>query len=140
MGVLKKGKVRSLAISVGHPDEALNPQIKQCFDAVQVNFSMLDMRIIENGFLSSKPQNVGVVARTPLNFGFLASNFPVTVKFDERDHRSNWSRERITGWIQGANKILAKAGLENLDETNRVAYALRFVHLLRRLRPSYREC
>ena len=123
----KEGKVRSLAISLGSPDEALSPQIKQFFDAVQVNFSMLDMRIIKNGFLSNKPHSVGVLARTPLNFGFLASNFPLSIKFDERDHRSNWSRDHITGWIRGANTILAKAGLTKLDETkDRVAYALRF--------------
>ena len=78
------------------------------------------------GFCQTSPTCWGSCP-DPLNFGFLASNFPLSIKFDERDHRSNWSRDHITGWIRGANTMLAKAGLTKLDETkDRVAYALRF--------------
>ena len=78
----KEGLVRALAISVNNPNDASNPIVLSNFDAVQLNLSLLDMRVVEKAFLQEAlDSKISIVARTPLNFGFLAENFPLDVKF-----------------------------------------------------------
>ena len=128
LSLIQKGYTKAISISLKHPDHCLIPSIQQKFPSFQVNFSALDMRLIRNGYLESKAsKNIGLVARTPLCFGFLAENFHKDIKFKSNDHRSQWSQKHIHHWIDGANLILSKLGL--LDENNskqRIGLALKF--------------
>ena len=123
-----EGKVKCLAISLNDPNDALCSVVYENFGVIQVNFSLLDMRLLSNGFMSSSASGkLGVIARTPFNFGFLARNYPIDVKFGETDHRSRWSQKQLMKWIKGANQVLTALGIDNLnDSEQRVHFALKF--------------
>ena len=124
----QEGKVRALAISLNSPEDALQSIVTDNFTVIQVNFSLLDMRIVTNGFLvTERETQLGIIARTPLNFGFLANNYRQGIKFNEADHRSRWPMSQIRAWINGANELLTVLGIENLDDRQaRVNLALKF--------------
>ena len=94
----KEGKIRAVGYSVKNPEDALVAIEKYGVDAVQVNFNMIDERIITLGVLEkAKDFGVGVIARTPLAFGFL-SGLITDLNFNKSDHRSKWSMEQLKKW------------------------------------------
>jgi len=96
----KEGKIKVFGISVQHPSDALIAINELGFKSVQVNFNMIDQRVIENGFLGlAKKHKTGIIARTPLNFGFLSGKL-VNARFDPRDHRSVWSEVQLKRWAE----------------------------------------
>lgn len=104
------GDVRAWGASPKSPTEALaaletfKPQV------VQVNLNMMDVRAFECGLLDrASALGVGVVARTPLCFGFLAGGLHEESVFSPDDHRSAWPRAQIAAWVQGARLVLAAA-------------------------------
>ena len=121
-------KVRAIAISLNNPLDSCNRLIFEHFQAVQVNFSLLDMRLISSGFFNNNNVNKpGVLARTPLNFGFLAQNFPKDITFEKCDHRSRWPRSQIESWIDGANQMFEAIGLSDVEDIQARTYlALKF--------------
>ena len=123
-----QGKIRCIGISLNNPCDALDPLIVEHFEVIQTNFSLLDMRLLTNGFLKSEnAKKVGVLARTPFNFGFLANNFPPDVRFDSRDHRSKWPKSQLLSWINGANGVLRSLKISDLNsQEERVKLALGF--------------
>ena len=67
---------------------------------------------------------IGIIARTPLIFGFLSGKFDVGIKFPAEDHRSTWSREQIVSWIENGREITEVMG--NLTDCTPCQVALRF--------------
>ena len=103
-----EGKVRSLGISVKQPEDAFFLLDLFPFQTVQANFNMLDIRVIQTGLLQKLKQfNVGLIARTPLAFGFLAGELNGEEAFSAQDHRSRWPREQIRLWAKGANDLFS---------------------------------
>src|SRR3989338_3843598 len=79
----KEGKIRALGISVRSPDDGLIAIRKFGFKCVQVNFSLLDQRAVENELMElCKARNVGLICRTPLCFGFLSGKYSAESVFD----------------------------------------------------------
>ncbi|TSC82484.1 MAG: hypothetical protein G01um101420_317 [Parcubacteria group bacterium Gr01-1014_20] len=96
----KEGKILAFGVSVRKPADSLIAVNELGFESVQVNFNMIDQRIVENGFMEiALEKNIGVVARTPLCFGFLTGKYS-GAKFDPRDHRSSWPVEQIATWAR----------------------------------------
>ena len=94
-----EGKVRAVGISANSPDDGLAIVSEFGVKAVQVNFSLVDQRVLENGFLDlCEKQGVGVVVRTPLCFGFLTGNYSTESKFEPGDYRRRWSSEQVSRW------------------------------------------
>ncbi len=92
-----KGKVRALGLSLKNARLPFETSVLARLDCVQVNFNLVDQRILENGFLELCTQHqIGVIARTPLCFGFLAGE--TAMDFPEGDHRARWSPEQVTTW------------------------------------------
>jgi aryl-alcohol dehydrogenase-like predicted oxidoreductase len=101
------GTVRALGVSVKSPYDALEIFDIFQFDVIQSNFNMLDIRVLSSGLYDLiNKYNVGLIARTPLAFGFLAGNFSENHVFPKDDHRSNWSQEQINLWIKGSRHLL----------------------------------
>jgi aryl-alcohol dehydrogenase-like predicted oxidoreductase len=99
-----EGKVRSFGVSVGSPTDGLIAVKEFGFKALEVNFNMLDQRALECGLLEiCQQQNVGVIARTPLCFGFLTGAVSPGQDFEAGDHRSTWSSEQLDCWANGGN-------------------------------------
>ena len=71
---------------------------KKIFNCMQINFNLIDQRANENGlFKKCIDNNVAIIGRTPLCFGFLTENI-IILKFHEDDHRKRWSKEQIELW------------------------------------------
>lgn len=97
----REGKIRAIGISVRSPDDGLIAIEKFGFKVVQVNFNLIDQRAIENGLFDlSKKENVGIIVRTPLGFGYLTGNLKGDEKFEGLDHRKNWPAEQVRRWAK----------------------------------------
>ncbi|KAB2833954.1 MAG: aldo/keto reductase, partial [Candidatus Brocadia sp.] len=93
------GKIRTYGISVRAPDDGLAAIQEFDCKVVQVNFNMIDQRAINNGLLGlAFERKVGIIARTPLCFGYLTGKFHGNEKFDGIDHRTNWPVEQRQRW------------------------------------------
>jgi aryl-alcohol dehydrogenase-like predicted oxidoreductase len=94
-----KGKVRALGISLKGPEEGDKALALYPFAAVQVNFNLLDQRLLDLGLAQRcAEKGVGVIGRTPLCFGFLTTKYAADEKFEPSDHRSRWSVEQRRVW------------------------------------------
>lgn len=102
----RAGKIRSFGASVKSPAEAL-PLIRDCrVPIVQANLNMLDIRAFDSGlFDRAREHRVGVIARTPLCFGFLSGAVTRETDFPPGDHRRAWPRAQIEQWIAGADAV-----------------------------------
>ena len=105
-GFVSDGRVRALGVSPKAPHEALEMIGEFPFKAAEVNFNMMDLRAIECGlFDAASKQGVGLIARTPLCFGFLTGTIDADTKFKATDHRSRWPQAQIERWVSGARKL-----------------------------------
>ena len=121
----KEGKTRAIGISVRSPDDGLIAIRRFGFKSIQVNFNMVDQRALENGLFDlAKKENVGIIVRTPLCFGFLTGWYSADSEFDSRDHRSTWPPEQIARWAT-AQQLFSSVLGENEGQTG-AQIALRF--------------
>ena len=120
-----EGKTRALAMSAKSPDEAVAAVTEFGFKIVQINLNMMDLRAQQNGFLAlAAERGIGVIARTPLCFGFLSGTIGTDTRFPDGDHRNGWSRAQIERWIEGASCLHDAAGRP--EGQTRAQVALRF--------------
>lgn len=94
----KEGKIRFYGISVKSPNDGIPAINKFGFSVIQINFNMMDQRAAANGLLNlAHEKDVGIIVRTPLNFGFLSGKVS-HLNFHPSDHRSTWSQEQLRRW------------------------------------------
>src|SRR5687767_3499641 len=95
------GKIRAFGLSARSPGDAKAAVERFGFPVVQVNFNLIDHRAVENGlFQLCGQRGVGVIARTPLCFGYLSGTLTGEEEFRGRDHRANWPREQLRRWAR----------------------------------------
>lgn len=123
--LIDSGKVRKFGISLKTP-KYLKVQHKLFpWASFQYNCSILDQRIVEshqlvNTYLS---QSLKLIARTPLNFGFLTDQPPNIDNLPPNHHLKNWPREQLSDWLSKRIKVID--ALEGSD-FHILAAALRF--------------
>ena len=89
---LNEGKVRTLGISVRSPQDGFSVAKNKIFSSIQVNYNLTDLRAKKIGlFELCAKNNIGIIIRTPLAFGFLTGKYRSVKNFDIGDHRSKWS-------------------------------------------------
>lgn len=121
----RAGTIKAIGVSVKSPEDIPSLLNFFPFDAVQVNFNMMDIRVLQLGLLDLVAKsNVGFIARTPLAFGFLTGMYSGEEIFHGLDHRSRWSKGQLRLWSQGA-KLLHSSCLES-ELISPIATALRF--------------
>ena len=105
----KNGKIRFYGISCRTPDDGYKFINNYKFDCLQVNFNLIDQRIIDNKLINlAKKKNLGIIARTPLVFGFLTKKVHSLTNFKRLDdHRSNFSKDLRKKW-ENATKFYEK--------------------------------
>lgn len=119
-----EGSIRAYGISARSPADAVSAVRNYPFDSVQVNFNLTDQRAIETGLFGiCEDKKIGVIARTPLCFGFLSGEYQET-KFDSSDHRSAWSKEQREVWAT-AYSLFQDTVRKDREQTN-AQVALRF--------------
>ena len=93
-------------ISSKTPEKALDLLKVLKSPTIQCNFNVLDKRCIDNNLLSYCDTNkIGVIARTPLAFGFLSLKIKADKNFSTSDHRSRWSKNIKEDWVKSSQKI-----------------------------------
>jgi len=106
--IVQQGKARMWGVSTRSPADALVVLKNAKPQVLQVNLNMMDVRAIEIGLLDmAQDYGVGIIARTPLCFGFLSGTIRPDTDFRPGDHRRNWSKRQIEAWINGAEELLA---------------------------------
>lgn len=99
----QSGKIRTYGISARSPADARIAVEQLGFGVVQVNFNLIDHRAIEIGLFDlCREKQTGVIARTPLCFGYLTGELTGDETFQGRDHRANWPREQLSRWANSA--------------------------------------
>lgn len=120
----KEGKIRAFGISAHSPDVGLIAIKEFGIPCLQVNFNMSDQRALENGLIDlCREKEVGLIARTPLCFGFLTGRYSPQARFGPTDHRSRWSRGQIELWAQGAQVF---SSVVKAPSQTQAQFALRF--------------
>jgi len=105
----REGLIRAFGVSAKSPADALAMLRRHRVPVVQVNLNMLDTRAVECGLLAlAEASATGIIARTPLSFGFLAG--AAQRDFPPGDHRRRWPAEQIERWREGARAAHAIAG------------------------------
>ena len=106
-GLQAAGKIRAWGVSAKSPADALEALRTAEPDAIQANFNMMDVRVVDSGLLDDAARRgVGFIGRTPLCFGFLSGTIRRDTAFPPGDHRLGWSREQLDTWIDGAADLL----------------------------------
>ena len=119
----RQGKVRAIGISLRSPEEGERALALYPFDAVQVNFNLLDQRALDSGLMERCQQRgAGIIVRTPLCFGFLTGGYSATQKYDASDHRSRWNVEQRRVWSSAYELF---SGVKGRADTP-AQFALRF--------------
>ena len=104
-----EGLIRAFGSSLKAPDSGIAAMDELGAATLQVNLNMLDPRAIDSGLLAVTAQRgVGIVARTPLCFGFLSGKIDETTAFGEDDHRSRWPRDQLIRWSRAAKSIFSR--------------------------------
>ncbi len=95
------GKIKSYGISTRTPQDAVRAVDEFRFRVVEVNFNMIDQRALDSGFFDlAKADNIGVIVRTPLTFGYLTGKLHGDEQFKGVDHRANWPKNQLERWAQ----------------------------------------
>jgi aryl-alcohol dehydrogenase-like predicted oxidoreductase len=121
----RAGKIGAWGLSTKTPAEAGVAIREFAAACVQANFNLADQRALEDGLLDlALSTDTGLIARTPLAFGFLSGRLSAQAEFPEGDHRRNWSKERIAQWAS-ASRTLA-GDIAARDGQSLAQVALRF--------------
>jgi len=101
--LIQDGKVASVGISLRSPT-LLSEQVKLFgWGSFQYNLSLVDQRIRDYFDLLRGFQGF-LIARTPLNFGFLTESPPNINKLGEKNHLSGWGKKQLQEWETNANR------------------------------------
>lgn len=105
-------KVRNIGLSARSPLDAMDLLKLYPFASVQVNFNLIDHRGVDDGLFSlAKKENIGIIARTPLCFGYLTGKLSGKKDFKGQDHRANWPEDQLNRWANAPglfDKLLQK--------------------------------
>lgn len=100
-GWIQAGKIRTFGISVRSPADGIAAIQRFGFPVIQVNFNMIDQRAADDGlFALARKTGTGIIARTPLVFGYLTGNLTGTERFVGTDHRANWPGDQRQRWAE----------------------------------------
>ena len=106
--LVRQGKTRAWGLSMRSPTDALVSLNETKPPVLQVNLNMMDVRAVASGLLDAAHEtDVGIIARTPLCFGFLSGSVGPETVFAPGDHRNGWPPAQIEAWSAGADRVLA---------------------------------
>lgn len=99
--------IKQFGVSVRSPSDLSSVDLRD-IDWVELNFNLMDMRFLMNNRLADRlmANDVKVIARTPLAFGFLTSRGVSDEQINKpNSHLRNWSKDQIRIWRDGAEKF-----------------------------------
>lgn len=101
----KKGKVKQWGISIAKPNHFANLEKDWNWASIEFNFSLIDQRILKYENYYENFSGI-LIARTPLNFGFLTKQSKSeSMMKDPKSHLSKWSKIQIEKWNFAASEM-----------------------------------
>ena len=122
----QEGKTRAFGISARSPDDGL-AAARMGFPSIQVNFNMTDQRAVENGLFDfALENNVGIIARSPLCYGFLTGQYSERDHFGADDYRSTWPKEQLRLWAQAGKLFFDSLHTQQTPAQAAIRFCLSF--------------
>ena len=110
----RNGHIRYLGISARTPLDGQTFLGYSGCSAIEANLNLIDQRAIVCGLMDSlEEHSAGLIARTPLAFGFLTGQFAADADFGDHDHRSKRSDDDKQRWASSVRffeQLLEKTG------------------------------
>lgn len=108
-----QGLIKEIGVSPKNPKDAIYFIKNFKFKFLEVNFNLIDQRCIDHEiFKLCKKKKINIIARTPLNLGFLGKKInPKNIKKRNLDHRSEFNIKQLNMWssaILEFKKIMGK--------------------------------
>lgn len=127
----EKGQIEKIGLSLKSPlDLLLCNNIYQNLDIIEVNFNLLDLRVLDSRIQKVINENdIHVVTRTPFAFGFLTEEIDENFHFHDSDHRKRWSSDQIRSWVSGRKelkKIFYRNGFEQPIQVLALAFCMSY--------------
>jgi aryl-alcohol dehydrogenase-like predicted oxidoreductase len=130
----KKGKVKQWGISIAKPNHFANLEKDWNWASIEFNFSLIDQRILKYENYYENFSGI-LIARTPLNFGFLTKQSKSeSMMKDPKSHLSKWSKIQIEKWNFAASEMrklseklgrtLTELAIRFTLDTNLVEYSI----------------
>jgi len=128
--ITKEGKVKHWGISVNdyQPSNCLKTLDTGLIDTIQFIFNIFHQKPAEKLLPYAKQNNIGLIARVPLDEGGLCGKWDENHKFDEGDFRNDYfNNERLKELVDRTNKLksLMNEEAETLTELS-LRYILSF--------------
>jgi len=86
-----EGYIRAIGLSIFEPTEGMAAIRNNCVDCIQVVYNILNRLAAKDLFPLAHENNIGVIAREPLNNGILTGKFTGDEIFEEGDIRYRWT-------------------------------------------------
>ena len=106
--VTKKGKVKHWGISLNdyQPSNCLRTLDIGLISTIQLIFNIFHQKPTEKLFPYAKKNNIGLIARVPLDEGGLTGKFTEETSFEEGDFRSKYfSKDRLKELVKRTDKL-----------------------------------
>jgi aryl-alcohol dehydrogenase-like predicted oxidoreductase len=88
-----EGYIRAIGLSIFDPTEGVAAIRNDSIDCLQVVFNIFNRQAAKDVFPLATENNIGVIAREPLNNGILTGKFSGDEYFEEGDIRSKWTQK-----------------------------------------------
>lgn len=103
------GMIRAWGLSLKSPLDGIDAIRELGAGTLQINLNLLDQRAMDCGLLDfASTHGTGIIARTPLAFGYLTGELTIASQFAPGDHRNRWSIAQRAAWLQGAALFAAE--------------------------------
>jgi aryl-alcohol dehydrogenase-like predicted oxidoreductase len=124
--ITKKGKVKHWGISINdyQPSNCLKTLDTGLIETIQLIFNIFHQRPIERLFPYAKANNIGLIARVPLDEGGLTGRYNLDTKFSDPMHSVYFSPDRLEQLLPRADKLKE---LLNGEAKTMAELALRFI-------------
>ncbi|MCK4754222.1 MAG: aldo/keto reductase [Calditrichia bacterium] len=104
-----EGYIRAIGLSIFEPTEGVEAIRKDSIDCIQVVFNIFNRQAAKDLFPLARDNNIGIIAREPLNNGLLTGKFTGFEDFEEGDIRSRWSQkyfEHLVNFTQRLRSVV----------------------------------
>ncbi len=104
-----EGHIRAIGLSIFGPTEGVVAIRNDSIDCIQVVFNIFNRQAAKDLFPLARDNNIGIIAREPLNNGLLTGKFTGIEDFEEGDIRSRWSQkyfEHLVNFTQRLRSVV----------------------------------
>jgi aryl-alcohol dehydrogenase-like predicted oxidoreductase len=106
-----EGYIRAIGLSIFDPTEGVEAIRNDSIDCVQVVYNIFNRLAAKELLPLARENNIGVIAREPLNNGILSGKFSGDEYFEDGDIRSRWSQKYFE------HMVIFSQSLKNLIKT-----------------------